>query len=191
MKKLSKSIVAILVLVSLMVIGSFFANSCLAEEIEEVSEKVEEKVEVKEEKTEEKVEEKVEEKIEIEEEEVEEIEETETEETIEEETEEIAEEEVTEEITEEEETIEEEITEEETERSVSVKVRCSEELHLGDKVTLESELNGYEGCEVEYQWQVNKGEGFEDISGANGSSYSFSADEESLGYDYRVVVIAD
>ena len=216
MKKLSKQIAVILVLVSIFSASCFGSlNMSKAEEVEaapvvetvkveepakvEEAPKAEEPAKVEEApkaeepaKEESPCEEVTEEVKVVEAEAVEEV----TEEVTEQAAEEVAEE-VTEEIAEE---VAEEVTEEiaeevapeaETERSVYVYVRAPEELHLGDKITLVSVLQGYEGCQVTYQWQVNKGSGFEDIKGANGSTYSFAANESTLSYEYRVMVIAE
>ena len=207
MKKLSKLIALVMVMVSILTASCFSAvHDSKAEEIEaapvaeavkaeepakvEEAPKAEEPVQAEEapvaaesadaELTSEKV---TNESETVEIEAIDEVTEEVSEETAEEITEEAAEE-TTEEATEDE-------TVEEIQRSVSVIVRAAGELHLGDKVTLVSVLHGFDGCQVSYQWQVDKGNGFEDIKGANGSTYSFAADEKTLSYDYRVMVIAD
>ena len=131
-------------------------------------------------------------------EEIEVIEETETVEEIEE-----AEIETVEEIAEgtvEEAEIIEQISEETVETVVEEKVitgtvsvfACyNDEMTEGDCVTLISEISGLEGCTVSYQWQRDAGNGFEDIAGANGSSYSFAATEETLSCGYRLAVSAN
>ena len=58
----------------------------------------------------------------------------------------------------------------------------------GETVTLTSKLEGFEGYETLLQWECDKGNGFEDIEGANGDSYSFEASIETLSYDWRLTV---
>lgn len=58
----------------------------------------------------------------------------------------------------------------------------------GETVYLTSKLEGFEGYEIRYQWQCDKGNGFEDVPDADGDTYSFSASVETLGYDWRLAV---
>ena len=58
----------------------------------------------------------------------------------------------------------------------------------GETVTLTCKLEGFEGYETLLQWECDKGNGFEDIEGANGDSYSFEASIETLSYDWRLTV---
>lgn len=78
--------------------------------------------------------------------------------------------------------------EEETEAEVpSVQIFSSFNgvIGLGDLITLTSVVDG----EVAgYQWECDKGEGFEPIEGANESSYAFEATVESLGWNWRLTV---
>ena len=128
---------------------------------------------------------------------VEEVEATEEVETVEEievveeveEIEAIEEIEVIEQISEE--TVETVVEEKVITGTVSVFACYNDEMTEGDCVTLISEISGLEGCTVSYQWQRDAGNGFEDIAGANGSSYSFAATEESLSCGYRLAVSAN
>ena len=61
-------------------------------------------------------------------------------------------------------------------------------MKLNELVTLTSELSGFEGYEVQYQWLKNTGDGFKPIPGATSSSYQFNATKENLMADYRLVV---
>ena len=61
-------------------------------------------------------------------------------------------------------------------------------MKLNEPVTLTSELSGFEGYEVQYQWLKNTGDGFKPIPGATSSSYQFNATKENLMADYRLVV---
>ena len=58
----------------------------------------------------------------------------------------------------------------------------------GETVTLTCKLEGFEGYETYLQWEWDKGDGFEEIEGANGDSYSFAASVETLAYDWRLTV---
>ena len=60
---------------------------------------------------------------------------------------------------------------------------------LGELVSLTSRLEGFEDCEELYfQWECDKGAGFEEVSGANSDSYSFEANVESLRWNWRLQV---
>ena len=58
----------------------------------------------------------------------------------------------------------------------------------GETVTLTCKLEGFEGYETLLQWECDKGNGFEEVEGANGDSYSFAASIETLAYDWRLTV---
>lgn len=58
----------------------------------------------------------------------------------------------------------------------------------GEEIRLTSKLEGFEDYTVYYQWQYDRGNGFEDIAGANHSDYSYRASVETLSYDWRLVV---
>lgn len=108
-------------------------------------------------------------------------------EVVEEETEEPAE---TEEVTE---SAEEAVTEQETEpevvnRKVEIWTDRKPFVKDGDAINLFSKLTGFDGVEVKYQWQVNKGNGFEDIPGANSDTYTYSASKESLSWTWRLMI---
>ena len=55
---------------------------------------------------------------------------------------------------------------------------------------LTSRIEGFEGYEVRYQWECDKhdGAGFQEVSGANGSSYTFAATAENLTWEWRLSV---
>ena len=61
-------------------------------------------------------------------------------------------------------------------------------LNMGDPITLTSELYGFDGYEIMYQWQCDQGNGFEDIPGANEPSYTFEANEETLKCSWMLEV---
>ncbi|MCR5566660.1 MAG: hypothetical protein K6F61_07390 [Clostridiales bacterium] len=60
----------------------------------------------------------------------------------------------------------------------------------GDQITLTSELYGFGEHLVEYQWQVDKGEGagWEDINGGDRYKYTFIANRETIRYSWRLIV---
>ena len=58
-------------------------------------------------------------------------------------------------------------------------------------MTLTAVLKGYEGAEPALQWQANGGSGWKDISGATGSTYTFTLTEANAGNAWRVAVTAE
>ena len=58
----------------------------------------------------------------------------------------------------------------------------------GETVTLTCKLEGFEGYETLLQWECDKGNGYENVEGANGDSYSFEASVETLSYGWRLTV---
>ena len=60
----------------------------------------------------------------------------------------------------------------------------------GDIIELTSELIGFDGLEVTYQWQVdrNDGEGWTDVEGATRAKYMFIANRETILYSWRLIV---
>ena len=61
-------------------------------------------------------------------------------------------------------------------------------MNVGQTVRLYSELTGFDGIEVQYQWLCNKGNGYEPVPGANSSTYEFEATQESLSWSWRLSV---
>ena len=59
----------------------------------------------------------------------------------------------------------------------------------GEQITLSSQIEGFEDVSgMAYQWMADKGAGFEPVSGANGASYTFTADEVNMGWNWRLMV---
>lgn len=58
------------------------------------------------------------------------------------------------------------------------------------EVTLTASLYGFrEGVDTwTIQWQVNKGDGWEDLSGETSETYKFNINETNVRYKWRVVV---
>ena len=76
----------------------------------------------------------------------------------------------------------------EPEMKVSIFSSCS-----GNTVSLIGEVEGLDGHEIRYQWECDKhdGAGFQDVSGANESVYSFKASSENLKWQWRLSVYFD
>jgi len=59
----------------------------------------------------------------------------------------------------------------------------------GDVITLNSSISGFDGCrQVVYQWMCDRGNGYEAVLGANGPSYSYTADTDSLNWGWRLII---
>ena len=60
----------------------------------------------------------------------------------------------------------------------------------GDLVELTSRLEGFDGCEVHYQWECDKhdGQGFQGVENATEDSYAFEASVETLSWDWKLTV---
>ena len=60
----------------------------------------------------------------------------------------------------------------------------------GEEINLTSKLEGFEDAEeILYVWKVNKGNGFEEIPGANEATYTFTATEETLTWSWHLTVL--
>lgn len=59
----------------------------------------------------------------------------------------------------------------------------------GEIVELTSLLEGFEDCEeIFYQWECDKGEGFEPVPGATSATYTFEASLQSLNWGWKLTV---
>ena len=59
----------------------------------------------------------------------------------------------------------------------------------GETIVLTSKLENFEGYgELSFQWEYDRGNGFESVPGATEDSYSFEASIETLSYDWRLAV---
>lgn len=60
-------------------------------------------------------------------------------------------------------------------------------------ITLSSKLIGFDGMEVHYQWQVDRGDGngWVDVEDATGATHEFRATEETILYTWRLTVTVD
>lgn len=73
-------------------------------------------------------------------------------------------------------------------KRVTIATNRKSVMEEGATVTLTSKLEGFEGCEVHYQWQRDRGNGFEDMPGATSATYSFAATAETLSWGWRLIV---
>ncbi len=61
------------------------------------------------------------------------------------------------------------------------------QMEEGEEITLSSVLEGFENVQnLTYQWECDKGNGFEPVEGANGESYSYPATAESFSWSWRL-----
>ncbi len=74
------------------------------------------------------------------------------------------------------------------EMTVRISSSARDEMTEGETVVLTSEISGFDGYEIMYQWSCDKGSGFQNVEGANSSTYSFSATKESLSWDWKLDV---
>ena len=66
---------------------------------------------------------------------------------------------------------------------------CALSGSTSESITLTSLLEGFEDCiEIKYQWECDKGNGFEAVEGGNGDSYSYAATAESMTWNFRLAV---
>jgi len=77
----------------------------------------------------------------------------------------------------------------EAEKKVTIFSSRWTKVRPGESLALSSILEGFEDCEeIIYQWTVNKGDGFEEIEGANKEIYYFTADEENIDWGWKLLV---
>ena len=79
---------------------------------------------------------------------------------------------------------------EETPKKVTIFSSRTVLMNEGETVYLTSKLEGFEDCEeILFAWKADKGNGFEEIPGANEDAYSFTATEETLAWSWRLTVL--
>ena len=78
-------------------------------------------------------------------------------------------------------------------QSVTIFSSHRKSMKVGEYVHLTSRIEGFDGYEIRYQWECDKhdGMGFQDVSGADSSEYSFRASAETLSWDWRLSVYYD
>ena len=88
---------------------------------------------------------------------------------------------------------EEKTTEGKTQRKVLIKSSRGDTVVEGEIITLKSKLVGLDGVEVQYQWQVDRGdgEGWVDVEGATGPEHSFVARKDTILYSWRLTISTD
>ncbi len=75
---------------------------------------------------------------------------------------------------------------------IYVSLSNSGDLYYGDTAHLYASVSGVEGdAPYTIQWQQNNGSGWNNISGANGHSYSFSITTVNASHAYRAVMICN
>jgi len=76
------------------------------------------------------------------------------------------------------------------ERSVTIRSSQGDVVTEGEIIYLTSKLKGFDGLDIAYQWQVDRGdgEGWVDVEGANRPKHMFVADRETIQYSWRLVV---
>ena len=79
------------------------------------------------------------------------------------------------------------------ERQVKITSSRKEVVIENEIITLYSKLIGFDGVNVRYQWQVDRGdgEGWVDVEGANGPTHSFVARKDTILYSWRLTVSVD
>ncbi len=76
-----------------------------------------------------------------------------------------------------------------TEKKVTIFTTLHPMMSVNEPITLTSLLEGFEDCvEISYQWKCDKGNGFEDVEGATGDSYTYEATADSLTWSWQLVV---
>ena len=86
----------------------------------------------------------------------------------------------------------EEPTETVSERKVHIFTSRRPIMSIGEEINLTSVLEGFaEDDIITYQWECDKGEGFEPVENGNGDSYSYPASIESLSWSWRLLVTVE
>lgn len=85
----------------------------------------------------------------------------------------------------------EETREDFPELTVKIRSNLRTQMTEGETVRLTCVVEGLAGRTATYQWQVDKGNGWQDVPDATDSILSFSADRETLAYNWRVIVEAE
>jgi len=76
------------------------------------------------------------------------------------------------------------------ERTVTIRSSQGDVVTEGEIIYLTSKLKGFDGLDIAYQWQVDRGDGagWVDVEGANRSKHMFVADKETTQYSWRLIV---
>ena len=74
-------------------------------------------------------------------------------------------------------------------RKVTIHSSLKNSIKANDPVVLSAELEGFGVCEeIRYQWEVDKGDGFEPLEDGIYATYTFPATPESLSWDWQLTV---
>lgn len=78
----------------------------------------------------------------------------------------------------------------EPERKVTIFSSQGDVVMEGEIIYLTSKLEGFDGLDIAYQWQVDRGDGagWVDVEGANRPKHMFVASRETIQYSWRLVV---
>ena len=76
------------------------------------------------------------------------------------------------------------------ERTVTIRSSQGDVVTEGEIIYLTSKLKGFDGLDIAYQWQVDRGDGagWVDVEGANRSKHMFVADKDTIRYSWRLIV---
>ena len=76
------------------------------------------------------------------------------------------------------------------ERTVQIRSSQGDVVTEGEIIYLTSRLKGFDGLDIAYQWQVDRGDGagWVDVEGANRSKHMFVADKDTIQYSWRLIV---
>lgn len=81
----------------------------------------------------------------------------------------------------------------EPQRSVRIFSSQGSVVTEGEIIYLTSKLEGFDGLDVSFQWQVDRGDGagWVDVEGATRAKHMFIASKETIKYSWRLVVNVD
>ena len=76
------------------------------------------------------------------------------------------------------------------ERTVTIRSSQGDVVTEGEIIYLTSKLKGFDGLDIAYQWQVDRGDGagWVDVEGAKRSKHMFVADKDTITYSWRLIV---
>lgn len=63
-------------------------------------------------------------------------------------------------------------------------------VRIGDIITMTGELIGFEGKDVDLQWQINSGSAWRDVPGATGVTHAFVATQDTIHLVWRLSAVA-
>ncbi|MBR6027833.1 MAG: hypothetical protein IKP40_01995 [Clostridia bacterium] len=78
-----------------------------------------------------------------------------------------------------------------SEPTVYITSNRGEVMRLGETITMTAVTEGFEGENLTYQWECDKGSGYEPVEGATGISHSFPASVDSLSWNWRLTVTSE